>query len=103
MTTETEDAAGRHICCDADWPIRDGRCVNCHAGVEGDALDLDIALNLLHFASDFWFDSSKVMGTAHAEAGKAELTAKWHDRVVALLEKHDVDYLKPATSSEGGP
>ena len=27
--------------CDHDFPIRDGRCVGCHAGVEGDGLSLD--------------------------------------------------------------
>ena len=27
--------------CDHDFPVRDGRCVGCHAGVEGEALEMD--------------------------------------------------------------
>jgi hypothetical protein len=57
---------------------------------------LDEAAHLLHVASDFWFDSSKVMGAALTEGGKAELTAEWHDRVTALLEHLGVDYYRAA-------
>jgi hypothetical protein len=64
--------------------------------------DVELARDLLHVASDYWFDSSKVMGRAMTDGGKAVLDAKWHDAAYTFIERHGGDPLKKASRALEG-